>query len=66
LTVCVQKLSQADRELLQRRYEFDAKPQQIADQIGRPVNSVYKGLQRIRAALMVCVERVLRAEGFAR
>jgi RNA polymerase sigma-70 factor, ECF subfamily len=65
LAICVQKLSASDRALLQQRYEADSRPQQIAASLGRPVNSVYKSLQRIRAALMACVERVLRAEGFS-
>jgi RNA polymerase sigma-70 factor, ECF subfamily len=63
LAVCMQKLSTRDRELLQHRYGLNAKPKQIADSTGRPLNTVYKGLQRIRASLLECVDRVLRAEG---
>jgi RNA polymerase sigma-70 factor (ECF subfamily) len=63
LTHCVQKLSPKDRLLLQHRYETDARPQQIAASTGRPLNSVYKGLQRIRASLLVCIDRVIRSEG---
>jgi RNA polymerase sigma-70 factor, ECF subfamily len=63
LAICMQKLSTRDRELLQHRYGMNAKPKQIADRTGRPLNTIYKGLQRIRAALLECVDRVLRAEG---
>jgi RNA polymerase sigma-70 factor (ECF subfamily) len=62
LSICMGKLSPRDRDLIRHRYDKDAKPQQIADETGRPLNSIYKGLQRIRAALLQCVDRVMRAE----
>lgn len=57
---CVEKLSDADRELLRLTYSTAQKITDIAAQIGRPANSVYKSLGRIRQALMDCVKRGLR------
>ena len=63
---CLGKLPCGDRQLVQRCYgdlnhreTFKA----IAAEIGRPVNTVYKALNRIRRALHECIDRTLSAEG---
>jgi RNA polymerase sigma-70 factor (ECF subfamily) len=65
LPICLEKLPAADRDLIQRRYRENVKGIELARQLGRPVNSVYKSLGRIRRALLRCIERRLGAEASA-
>ena len=60
---CMTKLGQRDRELLTCRYSEDNLTiKDVAAKLGRPANTVYKALRRIRANLLECVRRTL-AEG---
>lgn len=59
---CVGKLSETDRALVRDCYGGDAKYKDVAKQLGRPVNSVYKSLSRIRAALAACIEQSMDEE----
>ncbi len=61
LSKCLNKLKPADRELIQQRYEPGVSGKSLAEKLGRPVNSVYQSLGRIRRALLECVERELAA-----
>jgi RNA polymerase sigma-70 factor (ECF subfamily) len=54
---CVDRLRPADRELLALRYERETAVVDIARQVGRSVEAVYKSLGRLRAALLECVGR---------
>lgn len=59
---CLDKLPAADRQLVARCYSdanrsFNA----VAEQLGKPVNTVYKALQRVRRALRECIDRTVRA-----
>jgi RNA polymerase sigma-70 factor (ECF subfamily) len=64
LRKCLAKLPASDRQLVRRCYgETQASFKTIADDIGRPVNTVYKALNRIRRALHDCIDRTLAAEG---
>ena len=58
----MQQLRPQDRELVQRCYEPDVSFKEVAEQIGRPVNAVYKSLGRVRQALHECIQRKLSAE----
>jgi len=65
LRQCVAKLSEHERELLRIRYDdaaSDASVQQYAEQIGRPADTLYKQLNRIRRRLLECVTRTLADE----
>ena len=63
LRQCVLKLSERDRELLSHRYGGDAPTaKNVAQTLGRPENTVYKALRRIRASLAECVRRTLARE----
>jgi len=62
LVQCVKGLSQRDQELLVRRYSEDMPAKQVAEQLGRPANTVYKALGRIRRTLLECVQRALMRE----
>lgn len=59
---CLGKLRARDRELIEQRYAPGEKGKHLAEQIGRPANSVYQSLGRIRRVLMECIQRRLSAE----
>ncbi|MGD9856477.1 MAG: sigma-70 family RNA polymerase sigma factor [Planctomycetaceae bacterium] len=61
LTRCLTKLRPDDRELIERRYAAGARGKTVAAQVGRPANSVYQSLGRIRRTLLECIERKLKA-----
>jgi RNA polymerase sigma-70 factor (ECF subfamily) len=61
---CLGKLASGDRQLIQRCYsDSTASFKSIAEEFGRPVNTVYKALNRIRRSLQQCIDRSLSAEG---
>lgn len=61
---CLQKLAASDRELVEHCYSDTASTMRaVAEALGRPANTVYKALNRIRRALHACIERQLSAEG---
>jgi RNA polymerase sigma-70 factor, ECF subfamily len=64
LQQCLQKLADKDRQLVghcygDSRVNFKA----VAQSLGRPANTVYKSLNRIRKSLYECIERTLSVEG---
>jgi len=60
---CLNKLSSSDRQLVARCYsDANRSFQAVAEQLGRPVNTVYKALQRVRRTLRECVERTVNAQ----
>jgi RNA polymerase sigma-70 factor (ECF subfamily) len=61
LELCLQKLRPKDRELIQERYSPGTRGRDLAEDLGRPANSLYQSLGRIRRTLMECVERQLAA-----
>ncbi len=61
LVECLKKLRPKDRELIQQRYTPGERGKHLAEQIGRPANSVYQSLGRIRRVLMDCIQRRLTA-----
>jgi RNA polymerase sigma-70 factor, ECF subfamily len=62
LADCMQKLNPRDRDLLERRYGKVASPQEVASQVGRSIDAVYKALKRIQDALMLCIQQKLKQE----
>ena len=63
LSTCITLLRPKDRELIQMRYAPGVNGDQVADMLGRPANSVYQSLGRIRRTLMECVKHRLAEEG---
>jgi RNA polymerase sigma-70 factor (ECF subfamily) len=57
LARCIEKLRPKDRELIRQRYSGDVSGDEIADRLGRPANSVYQSIGRIRKTLLECVRR---------
>jgi len=62
LSGCLEKLRPKDRELIQCRYAPGETGQGVAALLGRPVNSVYQSLGRIRRTLLECIRRRLASE----
>ena len=61
---CLKKLTDTDRRLVQQCYGDSRQSfKTAADELGRPANTVYKALNRIRRALYQCIERTLALEG---
>ncbi len=61
---CLGKLSPEDRQLVQLCYDEDTSSiKATAIRMGRPVNTVYKALNRIRRVLYQCIDRTLATEG---
>lgn len=63
---CLGKLSPEDRRLVQHCYDDSTLSiKSTANRMGRPVNTVYKALNRIRRVLHECIDRTLATEGLA-
>ena len=61
---CLTKLSATDRALVEECYqEQKVSFKATAHRLGRPENTVYKALNRIRRALFECINRQLGSEG---
>ena len=56
LTVCLEKLQEKARDLINMRYTKGLTSQDIADKLSRPVDSIYTSLSRIRKSLQECVK----------
>lgn len=65
LTFCLGKLRTKDRELIQRRYQGSNQGKELADEMGRPANSVYQSLGRVRRTLFECINRYIAAESYS-
>lgn len=62
LAECMQRLSDADREVVQRCYGSEATVAMVADELGRSVNTIKSVLKRARLALFECIQRALQRE----
>ena len=62
LDSCLEKLRTRDRELLARRYYTGTTVKELAAEFSRPLNSVYRSLDRVRMTLLECIQRTLAAE----
>ena len=61
---CLDKLPNGDRQVVSRCYgDTRVSFKTAAADLGRPVNTVYKALNRIRRALYDCIERAISVEG---
>ena len=62
LEKCIASLHASDQRLVSLRYRDGASVIQAAKSLGRPVNSVYQSLCRIRKALVQCVLQRMASE----
>ncbi|MFM9959666.1 MAG: sigma-70 family RNA polymerase sigma factor [Planctomycetaceae bacterium] len=61
LSECLRHLRADDHKLIQARYAPGENGLQLAERLGRPSNSVYQSIGRIRKVLFDCVTRRLTA-----
>lgn len=54
---CLSKVSDEDRQLLDRRYNEASTMKSLAEETGRTIKAVYRRLDRIRAAITDCVDK---------
>jgi RNA polymerase sigma-70 factor, ECF subfamily len=59
---CAQSLPLVDRQLIQQRYSRKITSRALAAELGRPANTVYKAIHRIRRALRQCIERATKEQ----
>jgi RNA polymerase sigma-70 factor (ECF subfamily) len=63
LEKCLQKLNPRDRQTVEHYYyRGRTTASDVAAALGRPVDTVYKALARIRQALHQCIDRTVAAE----
>ena len=62
LTGCIRKLAPVDQDLIQRCLARKLSIKVVAEHLSRPVNTIYKALNRIRKMLMDCVEKAQQQE----
>jgi RNA polymerase sigma-70 factor (ECF subfamily) len=62
LLACLERLPEADRGLLRKRYELGQPVQQMAKELGMEPNSLSKRLQRIRDSLRESINATLNGE----
>ena len=60
---CIEQLRPKDLQLLKLRYSGEINGDEVARKLGRPANSVYQSLGRIRRTLAECVRLRLAQEG---
>lgn len=63
LQACLEALPVGERELVRGYYFEELAVEELAARIGSTREAVYKALQRIRAALLSCIEHKLKTEG---
>jgi RNA polymerase sigma-70 factor, ECF subfamily len=56
---CVAKLSAQDQQLIQLRYHGGTTIKGAAEQLGRPVQGLYKAMTRVHTTLAECIQRAL-------
>lgn len=56
LRECLAHLPVLDRELVERHYIAGVPVKQLATELGRKQNSIYRSLNRVRNRLLVCIE----------
>jgi RNA polymerase sigma-70 factor (ECF subfamily) len=62
LEICLQKLPEDQRQLVQTAYAPGVKIDDLAQKLGRTAMALYKTLHRIRLTLMDCTRRELASE----
>jgi RNA polymerase sigma-70 factor (ECF subfamily) len=62
LDACLEKLDSKKRAWLVAAYQPGVKLHEVARANGRPVAGFYKTIQRLRAALLACIEQSLASE----
>ena len=61
---CLGKLRDKDGELIRKRYQPGASGRDEAEALGRPANSLYQSIGRIRRTLYECIRRRMATESY--
>ena len=64
LDICLNRLTDTDRQLIRDRYSTGRTIQNLAASLGRAPHKLYYSLEKVRAGLMNCIEKRLIREGF--
>ena len=64
LEQCLQNIGSRQRDLIEQRYTSKGTLQDLARQLGKKPDSLYKMLQRVREALHKCICQRMTKEGF--
>ena len=62
LQECMKRISQSQRDLIRKAYTSDQSLGQLAEELGRAVQTVYNRLYRVRRLLFDCVQQKLGSE----
>jgi len=62
LELCIDGLSETNRELIRMRYIEDLTVEEVSAQIDRPAKTVYRILQQVRGWLMGCIQHRIARE----
>lgn len=62
LVTCLEKLNPQDRRLVEVRYRQGGSVQRMADELGKPLSTIYKMLNRIRTSLRRCIDHSLATQ----
>lgn len=63
LAMCIEKLSEKERQLVTRCYSPNRNYAEIAGVEGRTIGAIYQAINRIRRTLFACIERTMALEG---
>src|SRR5687768_9000539 len=56
LQSCLEQLDERDRKIIEARYRDGVTIQEVAEELRRPVSTLYKTVSRIRDRLYMCIE----------
>lgn len=62
---CLETISPRQRELIEQRYTSKGTLQELAHQLGKEPDALYKMLQRVREALHKCISKRMIREGYS-
>ena len=65
LQCCLETISPRQRELIEQRYTSKGTLQELAHQLGKEPDALYKMLQRVREALHKCISKRMIREGYS-
>ncbi len=63
LDECLDRLPSSDRDLFRLHYQSNLSAKGLAEQLGRPLSTVYNTISRVRRRLAECVERAMSGGG---
>ncbi|MFG0289290.1 MAG: sigma-70 family RNA polymerase sigma factor [Rhodopirellula sp. JB044] len=63
LDQCIKSLLRVDRELIARAYDTECSIKEVAEELGRAVQTIYNRLNIIRRGLVHCVDKKMQLSG---